>query len=147
MERKSTVDSIIVAFVQIACGSICLLLLGIMGTLVISAVTGCDKKSGTVVIQPYAPAPQPVASTPSPTNQPAPSQVDFEDMAGLDVATQELLDQRHRETGPKDIEKRIMRLEWAVDALSDRVFGKTLLPGEGNIGEIGSDGTSEATND
>jgi hypothetical protein len=88
------------------------------------------------------PATPPIASTPSPTNEPAPSQVDFENMAGLDAATQELLNERYGDAGSADFEKRLRRLEWSVSALSDRVFGMSLLPGEGQIGELGSDGES-----
>lgn len=85
-------------------------------------------------------------SVPPATNEPAPSQVDFEDMAGLDAATQRLLNERYQGQGPGDFEKRLRRLEMAVSALTDRVFGKSLLPGEsGQIGELGSDSVSPTT--
>jgi hypothetical protein len=85
----------------------------------------------------------PIPSTPSPSDQPAPSQVDFEDMAGLDAATQELLNERYQGQGPGDFERRLRRLELSVSALSDRVFGRSLLPGEGRIGELGSEAASD----
>lgn len=88
----------------------------------------------------------PPATVPPATNEPAPSQVDFEDMAGLDAATQRLLNERYQGQGPGDFEKRLRRLEMAVSALTDRVFGKSLLPGEsGQIGELGSDSVSPTT--
>jgi hypothetical protein len=97
------------------------------------------------VVQPLSPVSPPVTSipsTPSPSDQPAPSQVDFEDMAGLDAATQELLNERYQGQGPGDFERRLRRLELSVSALSDRVFGRSLLPEEGQIGRLGSDGDS-----
>lgn len=90
----------------------------------------------------------PPATVPPATNEPAPSQVDFEDMAGLDAATQRLLNERYQGQGPGDFEKRLRRLEMAVSALTDRVFGKSLLPGEsGQIGELGDAGESESASD
>ena len=84
-------------------------------------------------------------TVPAVPDEPPFAVVDFEDMAGLDVATQELLNERYRDIGPADFEKRLRRLEWAVSALSDRVFGKSLLPGKGQVGELGSEGGSPAT--
>jgi len=70
--------------------------------------------------------------------------VDFEDMAGLDAATQELLSQRYTPQPLGDFEKRLRRLEWTVSALSNRVFGRSLLSGEsGESGPIGDDGTGQ----
>jgi len=99
---------------------------------------------------------RPVVVIPSPANPTAPAVpseppltvVDFEDMAGLDAATQELLRQRYNPQPPGDFERRLRRLEWAVSALSDRVFGRSILPGEsgqvGSIGELGDADTGQA---
>lgn len=113
------------------------LLFGVVAPIVINNTRTSDNQTMT-----QQPAPEAIATTPSPSSDPAPSLVDFEDMAGLDVATQELLNERYKGQGPGDFEKRLRRLEWAVSALSDRVFGKSVLPGEG---QIGSDGESPTT--
>jgi len=127
-------------FYAIAIAVVVIFLSGIFGGTMANVIHSImfDNESAT-----QQPAPEAIASVPSLPDEPAPSLVDFEDMAGLDVATQELLNERYRDIGPADFEKRLRRLEWAVSALSDRVFGKSLLPGEGQIGELGS----EAAND
>jgi hypothetical protein len=101
----------------------------------------------TLIRRPYAiPVILPITHR---SDMPIPSEpplnvVDFEDMAGLDAATQELLSQRYTPQPPGDFEKRLRRLEWAVSALSDRVFGRSLLPGaSGESGLIGDDGTGQ----
>lgn len=147
IKARNTMDFIIVSimtFAQIACGGICLLLLGVMGTLVFSAAAGCNERQLTPpVVIPSAPPAISQPSTPSPSSDPPPSLVDFEDMSGLDVATQELLNERYRDIGPADFEKRLRRLEWAVSALSDRVFGRSVLSGESGAAGIGDAGTGQ----
>jgi hypothetical protein len=93
--------------------------------------------------QQSAPVSQPIASVPSPSTNPAPSQVDFEDMAGLDVATQNLLNERYQGQGPGDFEKRLRKLEREMAAVLDRVFGRSLRPGEGQIGELGESSATD----
>lgn len=120
------------------------MLFGVVAPIVLNRMM-IDNQSMT---QQPAPASQPIATVPSSTSEPAPSQVDFEDMAGLDAATQRLLNERYQGQGPGDFEKRLRRLEWAVSALTDRVFGKSVLPGEsGQIGELGDAGESESASD
>lgn len=74
----------------------------------------------------------PLITSPSPSavdDAPPFSVVDFEDMAGIDAATQELMDQRY---GEGDIDRRLRSIEANIDALNTRVFGRGVtLPGKG----------------
>ena len=125
-----------------------ILLSGVFGgtfSFVIHSLGSGDRPATQQADPMITPPVTPIPSTPLPSGQPAPSQVDFEDMAGLDAATQELLNERYQGQGPGDFERRLRRLELSVSALSDRVFGRSLLPAEGQIGKLGSDGDSPTT--
>jgi hypothetical protein len=104
-----------------------ILLAAFISLLLFFSIDRCEKQQP--VPKPDSPPPA-TPTVPAVPDEPPFTVVDFEDMAGLDAATQELLNQRYDQQGPGDFEKRLRRLEREMAAVLDRVFGRSVLPGE-----------------